>query len=69
MEESLEMRRRLGKSALAALLGFVLSSSSGCALLWLGVGGAGGYLIRKGEEGNSSPQKATSSKEPAKKSE
>jgi hypothetical protein len=24
---------------------------SGCALFWLGAGGAGGYLIRKGEEG------------------
>lgn len=59
------MRGGLGKLALAALLGLVLSSSSGCVLLWLGVGGAGGYLIKKGEEGESSAKKAEASKESA----
>lgn len=64
------MRSGLGKLALAALLGLVLSSSSGCTLLLLGVGGAGGYLIKKGEDGESPAKKADATKEStAKKSE
>jgi hypothetical protein len=42
---------------------FLLASllfSSGCALLWLGAGGAGGYLIRKGEEGGETTRKDSS---------
>ncbi len=64
------MRSGLGKLALAALLGLVLSASSGCALMLLGVGGAGGYLIKKGEDGESPAKKADATKEStAKKSE
>ncbi len=59
------MRSGLGKLALAALLGLVLSSSSGCTLLLLGVGGAGGCLIKKGEDGESSTKKADATKESA----
>lgn len=54
------IRSRLGKLALAGLLGVLLFSSSGCVLFWLGAGGAGGYLIKKGEdEGNSSKKERT----------
>lgn len=66
------IRRRLGKVALAALVGLVLSSSSGCALLWLGAAGTGGYMIRKGEDGESSSKKegvATTKESSVKKSE
>lgn len=45
------------KLVLAALAGLVIFSSSGCLLLWLGAGGAGGYLIRKGEEGDGGSKK------------
>jgi len=45
------MRTNLLRSAVAALLVCSLLFVSGCALFWLGAGGAGGYLIRKGEEG------------------
>ena len=57
------LRGRLGKFALAALLGLVVSSSSGCVLLWLGAAGTGGYMIKKGEEGESSSKKDPSKKE------
>jgi hypothetical protein len=40
--------------------------SSGCALFLVGAGGAGGYLIRKGEEGDS--PKKNESPAPANKS-
>ncbi|MGH7830988.1 MAG: hypothetical protein ACREP8_12500, partial [Candidatus Binatia bacterium] len=42
---------------LAAFLVALLLFSSGCALFWLGAGGAGGYLIRKGEEGGDAKRK------------
>lgn len=45
------MYENLLKTAVAAALVCSLLFSSGCALLWLGAGGTGGYLIRKGEEG------------------
>jgi hypothetical protein len=56
---------KVGHHILAAFLGASLIFFSGCALLWLGAGGAGGYLIRKGEEGGSSANKESveSSKE------
>ena len=57
------IRSRLGKFALAAVLGLVLFSSSGCVLLWLGAAGTGGYMIRKGEDGESSSKKDSSKKE------
>jgi len=38
--------------------------SSGCAVLWLGAGGAGGYLIRKGEEDGNGSTKKRSGSEP-----
>jgi hypothetical protein len=34
---------------------------SGCALFWLGLGGAGGYMIKKGEEGGSAKAGRSSS--------
>lgn len=46
-------------ASLAAFL-FFSFFSSGCALLWLSAGGAGGYLIRKGEEGDGPKKKETS---------
>ncbi len=57
------IRSRLGKVALAALIGLLLFSSSGCVLLWLGAAGTGGYMIRKGEDGESSSKKDSSKKE------
>ena len=54
---------KLGKFALAALIGLLLFSSSGCVLLWLGAAGTGGYMIRKGEDGESSSKKDSSKKE------
>ncbi len=45
------MRRRLLSGLLGAL---VLSMTSGCALFLIGAGGAGGYLIRKGEDSGGS---------------
>ena len=57
------IRSRLGTFALAALIALVLSSSSGCVLLWLGAVGTGGYMIRKGEEGDNSGKKDPSKKE------
>ena len=57
------IRSRLGKVALAALIGLALFSSSGCVLLWLGAAGTGGYMIRKGEDGESSTKKDSSKKE------
>ncbi len=57
------LRGRLGKVALPALIGLLLFSSSGCVLLWLGAAGTGGYMIKKGEEGESSSKKDPSKKE------
>ena len=50
MMEIMKARKNLRKRALVAFFAIVLLISPGCALLWLGAGGAGGYLIRKGEE-------------------
>ncbi len=49
--------RILWKGVMAAFLVVSLFFSSGCALLLVGAGGAGGYMIRKGEEGDSSKSK------------
>ena len=57
------IRSRLGKFALATLIALVLFSSSGCVLLWLGAAGTGGYMIRKGEDGESSSKKDSSKKD------
>jgi len=51
-------RRGLWGRALALMILVSFFFSSGCALLWLGAGGAGGYLIRKGEEGESQKKKS-----------
>jgi hypothetical protein len=53
----IKIRHLTWKRVLIALLGTSLLFSSGCALLWLGAGGTGGYLIRKGEEGDSSKKR------------
>ena len=63
MRRSTTIRRRLGKVALAGLIALVLSSSSGCVLFWLGAVGTGGYMIRKGEEGENSTKKDPGKKE------
>lgn len=47
------LRRALGNWGMALALAVLPVASSGCALLLLGAGGAGGYFIRKGEEGES----------------
>lgn len=47
------MQTKTYANVLGALFLASLLFLSGCALLWLGVGGAGGYMIRKGEEGGS----------------
>ncbi len=52
--------RILWKGVMAAFLVVSLFFSSGCALLLVGAGGAGGYMIRKGEEGDSSKKKESS---------
>jgi hypothetical protein len=56
-----------GKAWRGALMACVVASllfCSGCALLLVGAGGAGGYLIRKGEEGDGPSKKESS--QPAK---
>jgi len=52
-----------GKAWRGALITCVVASllfCSGCALLLVGAGGAGGYLIRKGEEGDAPSKKESS---------
>lgn len=51
---------RLWRGGMVAFLMVSLLFSSGCALFLLGAGGAGGYMIRKGEEGDSPPKKGSS---------
>lgn len=46
-----DLTRKVGRNILTTLLLGLLLFSQGCALLWLGAAGTGGYLIRKGEEG------------------
>ncbi len=53
--------RKAWKGVITAILVGSLFLSSGCALFLVGAGGAGGYMIRKGEEGDS-PQKKDSSR-------
>ncbi len=48
------------RGALIVCLAASLFFSSGCALFLVGAGGAGGYLIRKGEEGDAPSKKETS---------
>lgn len=48
----MELRRVLRRWVAVVLLGASLPFLSGCALLWLGAGGVGGYMIKKGEEGD-----------------
>jgi hypothetical protein len=55
------MYRNMLKAAVATLLVCLLFFSSGCALLWLGAAGTGGYLIRKGEEGGEAKPNAPAS--------
>jgi hypothetical protein len=45
------MNMKLFKAAVVTSIVCSALFLSGCALFWLGAGGAGGYLIRKGEEG------------------
>jgi len=49
--------RNLWSGGLAVFLAVSLLFSSGCALLLLGAGGTAGYLIRRGEEGESPTNK------------
>ncbi|MFQ5989495.1 MAG: hypothetical protein ACE5K9_06240 [Candidatus Methylomirabilales bacterium] len=57
--------RKAWKGALMLCLVVSLLFSSGCgALLLLGAGGAGGYMIRKGEEGEQ--QESSESRSPSK---
>ena len=51
---------RLWRGGMVAFLMVSLLFSSGCALFLVGAGGAGGYMIRKGEEGDSPPKKGSS---------
>lgn len=55
------MSTKLLKTALATSIVCTLLFLSGCALLLLGAGGAGGYLIRKGEEGGEARKTAPES--------
>ncbi len=57
------MQTKTYRNVLGALLLASLLFLSGCALLWLGAGGAGGYLIKKGEEGGSSKKVQSSGSE------
>lgn len=52
--------KNLRKQLLVAALAAALLSAPGCALFWLGAGGTGGYLIRKGEEGGGGGKKTSS---------
>jgi hypothetical protein len=47
------MQTKSYANVLGALFLASLLFLSGCALLLLGLGGAGGYMIKKGEEGGS----------------
>ncbi|KRT70575.1 MAG: hypothetical protein XU15_C0004G0151 [candidate division NC10 bacterium CSP1-5] len=51
---------KLWRGALIVCVAVSLLFSSGCALFLVGAGGAGGYLIRKGEEGDAPSKKETS---------
>jgi hypothetical protein len=51
---------KLWRGALIACVVVSLLLSSGCALFLVGAGGAGGYLIRKGEEGDAPSKKESS---------
>jgi hypothetical protein len=51
------MHRNLLKTVAATSIVCSLLLLSGCALFLLGAGGAGGYLIRKGEEGGGEARK------------
>lgn len=53
--------RKPWRGVITAILVASLFLSSGCALFLIGAGGAGGYMIRKGEEGDS-PKKKDSSR-------
>jgi hypothetical protein len=52
--------RRLWRGTMTAFLVASVFLSSGCALFLVGAGGAGGYMIRKGEEGDSAKKKESS---------
>jgi hypothetical protein len=51
---------KLWRGALMACAVVSLLFSSGCALLLVGGGAAGGYMIRKGEEGDAPSKKESS---------
>lgn len=55
--------RKGWKGITAALLVAFVFLSSGCALFLVGAGAGGGYMIRKGEEGNSSKKKESSQRQ------
>lgn len=60
MVKFMKAGKNLRKQVLVGALAAALLSAPGCALLWLGAGGAGGYLIRKGEEGGNGGKKESS---------
>jgi len=45
------LSRKVWWSSIAVLFSGLLLFTQGCALMWLGAAGTGGYLIRSGEEG------------------
>jgi len=55
------MCQKLLRTIVATSVVCSLLFASGCALFWLGAGGAGGYLIRKGEEGGDARKSAPES--------
>lgn len=56
----LKVFKRLARIGLPALLILTLFLTSSCALLLLGAGGLGGYMIRKGEDGGSAKSSESS---------
>ncbi|MBI2540361.1 MAG: hypothetical protein HYY83_00240 [Deltaproteobacteria bacterium] len=56
MKAGKNLRKQIFVLAVAA----TLLSAPGCALFWLGAGGTGGYLIRKGEEGGGGGKRTSS---------
>ena len=54
------MQTKSNVNVLGALFLASLLFLSGCTLFWLGLGGTGGYMIRKGEEGGTSKTERSS---------
>ena len=53
-------KSKLWRGAMIACVAVSLFLTSGCALLLIGGGAAGGYMIRKGEEGDAPSKKESS---------